>query len=128
MFITEDDIATWNGSYKNKYHTFTIPKITEEILPDEFAGTLEYFVEDNSGNKYSTDEFNTEYLGCLYGKYEGTKTHLVGIINLFFEARYKDLDIGSSDKRLIDFLCKLKPRKDENFNKELEYLKQKYKN
>lgn len=118
--ISEDDFQVWTYGKMN-YMTFTLPKITEDIFPDDFIGSLANFIEEFGEE---TDEFNTEYLGHLSGCYRGTKEELTSLINRYMEERYPELSFHNPtwEERALPFLKDLQRMEKFKFNKDLQHL------
>lgn len=84
MDFTIENIDCWNG-VRNRLNTysFSIPVISELFYTEEFACSLEYFINDEK--HIFSDQFNIEYMGYLTGHTKCTKEELINYINEFIK-------------------------------------------
>lgn len=84
--IELSDILNFNYSYRSGYKSFSIPCVTESIVPDDHVLNIQRFIEDEG---FRVDEFNTEYMGFLTGMIDATDQQLIDLLNKYFKNNEK---------------------------------------
>ena len=81
MFLTIDDITTWNGTRRNSF-TFSIEAIKEPEFEDKDVYLIESFLTDEKC--IFADQFNIEYMSYLTGEVNCSKQKLIDYLNEYF--------------------------------------------